>query len=211
MSTREASAGKSITVSEIAITGVCIALTFVATGFINIRLPIAANGGLVHLGNVPLFLAAIIFGKRTGALAGSFGMALFDLMGGWVLWAPFTFVIVGLMGFTVGAITENHKGFRWNSLAIAAACVIKIVGYYIAEPYWGKGLGTSAIRQICEYIFRNTDIIRLFAEPFAHNIGSCRILEKSGFQLEGTLRKNAVKNGVVVDMKMYSILNCDKA
>lgn len=85
------------------------------------------------------------------------------------------------------------------------------VGYYIAEPYWGKGLGTSAIRQICEYIFRNTDIIRLFAEPFAHNIGSCRILEKSGFQLEGTLRKNAVKNGVVVDMKMYSILNCDKA
>ena len=85
------------------------------------------------------------------------------------------------------------------------------VGYYIAEPYWGKGLGTSAIRQICEYIFRNTDIIRLFAEPFAHNIGSCRTLEKSGFQLEGTLRKNAVKNGVVVDMKMYSILNCDKA
>ena len=72
MSTREASAGKSITVSEIAITGVCIALTFVATGFINIRLPIAANGGLVHLGNVPLFLAAIIFGKRTGALSGSF-------------------------------------------------------------------------------------------------------------------------------------------
>lgn len=135
MSTREAFAGKSITVSEIAITGVCIALTFVATGFINIRLPIAANGGLVHLGNVPLFLAAIIFGKRTGALSGSFGMALFDLMGGWVLWAPFTFAIVGLMGFTVGAITENHKGFRWNALAIAAACVIKIVGYYIAEGF----------------------------------------------------------------------------
>ena len=59
--------------------------------------------------------------------------------------------------------------------------------------------------------FRQSNIIRLFAEPFAHNIGSCRILEKSGFQLEGTLRKNAVKNGVVVDMKMYSILNCDKA
>ena len=113
----------------------------------------------------------------------------------------------------IGSIAafRQSKGFRWNALAIAAACVIKIVGYYIAEPYWGKGLGTSAIRQICEYIFRNTDIIRLFAEPFAHNIGSCRILEKSGFQLEGTLRKNAVKNGVVVDMKMYSILNCDKA
>lgn len=134
MSTKEAAVSKnSFSVSEIAITGVCIALTFVATGFINIRLPIAANGGLVHLGNVPLFLAAIIYGKRAGALAGSFGMALFDLMGGWVLWAPFTFITVGLMGYTVGAVTEKHHGFGWNVLAIAAACVIKIAGYYIAE------------------------------------------------------------------------------
>ncbi len=134
MSTKEITSVRSgISVTEIAITGVCIALTFVATGFVNIRLPIAANGGLVHLGNVPLFLAAILFGKRTGALSGSIGMALFDLMGGWVLWAPFTFVVVGLMGWTVGAITEKHHGFAWNALAIAVACVIKIVGYYIAE------------------------------------------------------------------------------
>lgn len=124
---------KKVNVSDIAITGVCIALTLVATAFINIRLPIAANGGLVHLGNAPLFLAAIIFGKKTGAFAGAFGMGLFDLLSGWTLWAPFTFVIVGLMGFAVGEITENRIGFRWNVLAIAVACVIKVVGYYIAE------------------------------------------------------------------------------
>ena len=124
---------KKVNVSDIAITGVCIALTLVATAFINIRLPIAANGGLVHLGNVPLFLAAIIFGKKTSAFAGAFGMGLFDLLSGWTLWAPFTFVIVGLMGFAVGKITENRIGFRWNVLAIAVACVIKVVGYYIAE------------------------------------------------------------------------------
>ena len=132
MSTNEA-AVKKVNVTDIAIIGVCIALTLVATAFINIRLPIAANGGLVHLGNVPLFLAAIIFGKKTGAFAGAFGMGLFDLLSGWTLWAPFTFVIVGLMGFAVGKITENRIGFRWNVLAIAVACVIKIVGYYIAE------------------------------------------------------------------------------
>lgn len=132
MSTNSAAA-KQISVGEIAITGVAIALTFVATAFINLRLPIAANGGLVHLGNVPLFIAAIIFGKRTGALAGAFGMGLFDLMGGWSLWAPFTFVIVGLMGYCVGLITEKHRGFGWNVLAIAVACVIKVGGYYIAE------------------------------------------------------------------------------
>lgn len=80
------------------------------------------------------------------------------------------------------------------------------IGYYVAESYWGRGVATSAVKQICEYIFQNTDIIRIFAEPFAHNIGSCRILEKCGFECEGILRKNAVKNGVVVDMKMYSII-----
>lgn len=80
------------------------------------------------------------------------------------------------------------------------------MGYYLAEPYWGKGFGTSAVTQMCDYIFRHTDILRIYAEPFAHNDASCRILEKSGFQYEGTLRQNAVKNGVVLDMKMYSIL-----
>lgn len=81
------------------------------------------------------------------------------------------------------------------------------MGYYIGEPYWGNGIMTSAVRQVCEYVFANTDIIRIFAEPFAYNIASCRVLEKAGFQFEGLLRKNAVKNGVVLDMKMYSLLN----
>lgn len=80
------------------------------------------------------------------------------------------------------------------------------LGYYIAEPYWGKGIGTSAIKQICSYIFSGTDIIRIFAEPFAGNLASCRILEKSGFQLEGVLKKNAIKNGKILDMKMYALI-----
>ena len=60
--------------------------------------------------------------------------------------------------------------------------------------------------QVCTYIFENTDIIRIFAEPFAYNTASCRVLEKVGFQFEGLLRSNAVKNGKVIDMKMYSLL-----
>ena len=80
------------------------------------------------------------------------------------------------------------------------------LGYYIAEEYWGKGIMTEAVKQICEYVFANSDIIRIYAEPFAYNIASCRALEKAGFQYEGTLRSNAVKNGKVIDMKMYSLL-----
>lgn len=117
----------------ITITAVFIALTYVFTAFVNIRLPIAANGGLVHLGNVPLFIGAIIFGKKTGAIAGGVGMGLFDLLSGWTAWAPFTFIIVTLMGFAVGAITEKHHGIGFDALAIGVACIIKVVGYYIAE------------------------------------------------------------------------------
>ena len=80
------------------------------------------------------------------------------------------------------------------------------IGYYISETFWGKGIGTNAVKQVCEYIFENTDIIRIFAEPFAYNTASCRILEKTGFEYEGTLRKNAVKNGLVLDMKLYSLV-----
>lgn len=83
------------------------------------------------------------------------------------------------------------------------------LGYYIAEEYWGKGIMTEAIKQLCNYVFTHTDIIRIYAEPFAHNIASCRVLEKAGFKCEGTLRSNAVKNGKVLDMKMYSRLKTE--
>lgn len=118
---------------SLVINAVCIALTYVFTSMVNIRLPIGGSGGLIHLGNVPLFLAAILFGRKTGALAGGIGMAFFDLLSGWTLWAPFTFVIVGTMGYVVGAITEKHRGFMWNLGAMICACAIKIAGYYIAE------------------------------------------------------------------------------
>ena len=83
------------------------------------------------------------------------------------------------------------------------------LGYYIAEEYWGRGIMTEAVRQICEYVFDKSDIIRIYAEPFAYNIASCRVLEKAGFQCEGTLRNNAVKNGIIIDMKMYSLLKTE--
>lgn len=121
------------TIKFLTTTAIFIALTYVFTAFVNVRLPIAANGGLIHLGNIPLFIGAILFGKKTGFLAGGIGMGLFDLLSGWTAWAPFTFIIVGLMGFVMGLITEKHRGFRWYLLAVICACAIKIVGYYIAE------------------------------------------------------------------------------
>ena len=78
------------------------------------------------------------------------------------------------------------------------------LGYYIGEPYWNKGIATAAVKNACDFIFENSDIIRIFAEPFARNVASCRVLEKAGFVCEGVLHANAVKNGIVEDMKMYA-------
>ncbi len=121
-------------IQELAIDAVFIALTYVFTAFINIKLPIAANGGLIHLGNIPLFVAAIVFGWKTGMIAGGIGMALFDMISGfWTTWAPFTLIIVGLMGFAVGKITEKRNSYVTNIAAFTVAAIIKVVGYYIAE------------------------------------------------------------------------------
>ncbi|MCI5689477.1 MAG: ECF transporter S component, partial [Clostridiales bacterium] len=78
-------------------------------------------------------VAAILFGKRTGMIAGGLGMALFDLTSGWTAWAPFTLIIVGCMGLVVGAVTEKKKSFPFYLLALVLACAVKVAGYYLAE------------------------------------------------------------------------------
>lgn len=80
------------------------------------------------------------------------------------------------------------------------------LGYYIGEEFWGRGITTEAVRIACKQIFANTDIVRIYAEPFAENVASCRVLEKNGFILEGILHKNAFKNGQFRNMKMYALV-----
>lgn len=111
--------------------------------------------------------------------------------------AMFAFAIT-LDGEAIGSISVSRCGnihYRTAEL-----------GYYIGEPYWGRGYTTEAVKLVCEYVFGHSDILRIFAEPFAFNVASCRVLEKAGFTCEGTLRCNAFKNGRTEDMKMYALL-----
>lgn len=111
--------------------------------------------------------------------------------------ANFTFAVIynGEVMGSIGIFRQGNIHFKTAEL-----------GYYIGEEYWGNGVCTQAVRLACEHVFNNTDIVRIFAEPFAENIGSCRVLEKNGFVLEGVLRKNAFKNGTFRDMKMYALV-----
>lgn len=126
---------QSVKTKTLVINALFIALVFLSMMFINIRLPIIGNGGLIHLGNVPLFIAAFLYGRKSGAIAGAVGMGLFDLISGWTVWAPFTFVIVGAMGYFAGLIAEKLPGKKLYvySMAVAVALIIKVIGYYFAE------------------------------------------------------------------------------
>ena len=80
------------------------------------------------------------------------------------------------------------------------------LGYWLAEDFWGRGVMTEAVRQICREAFDRFDILRIFAEPFAENRGSRRVLEKAGFICEGTMRSGVFKNGRVLSYCMYALL-----
>lgn len=81
------------------------------------------------------------------------------------------------------------------------------LGYWLAEDYWGQGIMTQAVRQICREGFEQwDDLVRIYAEPYARNAPSRRVLEKAGFALEGVLRQNVFKEGEVCDSCMYALL-----
>lgn len=80
------------------------------------------------------------------------------------------------------------------------------LGYWLSEDYWGQGITSRAVRMICREAFARFDIIRIFAEPFEYNTGSRKVLEKSGFTYEGTMRDGVYKNGEVHSYCMYSLL-----
>lgn len=80
------------------------------------------------------------------------------------------------------------------------------IGYWLGEDYWNRGIMSEAIRQVVEYVFRETDIIRLFASVYEYNPASMRVLEKAGFTRQAVLRKAAVKNGKVIDMHYFDLV-----
>jgi ribosomal-protein-alanine N-acetyltransferase len=83
------------------------------------------------------------------------------------------------------------------------------IGYFLSENYWGKGIATKAIKAATSYAFRDFDVVRIYAEPFSDNIGSRRALEKAGFRLEATLKHYVIKNGIIKDSCIYSVLRED--
>ena len=117
--------------TSITLTAMFIVLTYIFT-LIGVNITVGL-GGYLHLGNIPLLVAAIFFGKKIGAVSAGVGMALFDLLSPYAIWAPYTLVIGLATGFVVGLITEKKKTVPVIILAAVVAAIVKVVGYYFAE------------------------------------------------------------------------------
>lgn len=77
------------------------------------------------------------------------------------------------------------------------------IGYWLGEKYWGKGIMTRAVRALTDYVFQHYDICRIYAGIFEYNQASARVLEKAGYHLEATLKKNVTKCGKTVNELIY--------
>jgi [ribosomal protein S5]-alanine N-acetyltransferase len=77
------------------------------------------------------------------------------------------------------------------------------IGYWVAEPFWGRGIATLCLREATARAFHYFDFERIQAAVFAWNAASARVLEKSGYKLEARLRRNVIKDGEITDTLMY--------
>jgi len=78
------------------------------------------------------------------------------------------------------------------------------LGYWLAEPFWGQGIMSEAVHEFTRYAFQAFDLVRIYAQPFAENGASARVLEKAGFTCEGRLRANVIKDGKVLDTLLFA-------
>ena len=83
------------------------------------------------------------------------------------------------------------------------------IGYWLGEAHWGRGITTEALVLVTEHLFASANLLRLFALPFAENLGSIRVLEKAGFVREAILKSSSVKYGTPRDQALYARVNPD--
>lgn len=105
---------------------------------------------------------------------------------------------ISFNGILVGCIGVNRGDFEYEKSGE--------IGYWLAQEYWRKGITRSAIQQMTEFVFSNTDIVRLFAAVFSDNKPSMALLLKSGFNQEAVLKKAIFKNGVFFDNHIFARL-----
>lgn len=93
-------------------------------------------------------------------------------------------------------------GFGFEGLAYGHHAEI---GYWLARPFWGRGIMTDVVRAMCDFALAQWQLVRIAAHVFDFNVASARVLEKNGFEFEGVLRKHRCKAGRFLDSRLYAL------
>jgi RimJ/RimL family protein N-acetyltransferase len=83
------------------------------------------------------------------------------------------------------------------------------IGFWLGEELWGRGIMTEAVGAVTRYGFQTLGLERIYAEVFAWNPPSMRVLEKNGYTREGILRSSAIKDGRIIDQFVWAITSSD--
>jgi ribosomal-protein-alanine N-acetyltransferase len=99
--------------------------------------------------------------------------------------------LIGGCGFDGFQVGKSHRGE---------------VGYWLAKPFWGRGIMTAVVQRVCRHGFEEFGLAKITAHVFPHNPASARVLEKCGFREEGFLRKHFLKDGQFIDARLFGLL-----
>jgi RimJ/RimL family protein N-acetyltransferase len=101
-------------------------------------------------------------------------------------------------GTLIGGI-GLHRGEQWASHRTE-------IGYWLGRPYWGQGIMTQVVRAVIRHAFEQLALTKLTAAVYAFNHASARVLEKCGFVEEGLLHRDLLKDGQLIDLRLFGLL-----
>ena len=81
------------------------------------------------------------------------------------------------------------------------------IGYWLGEPYWGRGIGSAAVEKLVQHGFHKLNLMRIQAAVFSYNEPSIHVLLKNGFKHEGVMRKKVFKDGKFHDEYLFGLTN----
>lgn len=153
---------KILSTRELVLTALMIALIFLAGSIIKVP----TIGGFVQIGDCMVFLSVVVLGKKKGAIASAFGMFLVDVLGGYYMWAPFTFIIKGSMAYIAGALIESLvknrddiDGFKKEYIfAFIVSGIFMVVAYFVAGIILASFL-TDKVGLVQGLVIASKDII----------------------------------------------------
>lgn len=85
------------------------------------------------------------------------------------------------------------------------------IGYWIGQPFQGRGYGTETVKKLVSFAFRETELTRLFAGVFSNNSASMRVLEKAGFTREAIFKQSIIKHNQLLDEHVFTLLKTSYA